>query len=251
MRDAAERAGEQREHAGKFRLIVARDMPGNRRDLEAQDLEHALLRLKPFLRLRGERADGAGHLADEDAFLHALEALDLAAQFIGPDGCLVAECDGDGMDDMRAAGFRRITVFLDELEDGLEACLSIAQDDIIGIALQENHARVDNVLARSTPVHVLAGMLRQDFLEGIEERHNRDGALVALTDGRNVDEVGLRILHDDIGLLLRDDAELTLSLCQSCFRIQPFLHPGLLREDFIHFLRTEQETVNLAVDDRC
>ena len=100
-------------------------------------------------------------------------------------------------------------------------------------------------------MHVFTGMLRQDFLEGIEERHDRDGALVALADRRDVDEVGLRILHDDVGLLLRDDAELALRLCQSRFRIQPFLHPGLLREDLIHFLRTKQETVDLAVDDRC
>lgn len=44
--------------------------------------------------------------------------------------------------------------------------------------------------------------------------------------------------------------QLPLGPCQGCFRVQPFLHPGSVTPYFPHFIGTEKETVNIAVNGR-
>ena len=78
---------------------------------------------------------------------------------------------------------------------------------------------------------------------------NGNGAFIELADRGNVDKLGLGVFIDDICLFFRDNSQLCLSRGQGCFRIQPFLYPGLVAENLPHFVGAKQETVNLAVNN--
>ena len=76
----------------------------------------------------------------------------------------------------------------------------------------DGNAGVDNVLARGAPVNEFTGMIRKNRLESAEQRHDRDRGLVEFADRRDVKELSLREFIDHVSLILRDNAELTLSL---------------------------------------
>ena len=166
----------------------------------------------------------------EDAGRHGLEAFDVAAEFVGPDGGLVAEGDGNGVHDVGAARHDGVAVLLGEIEAVVAAEFHVAQDHLVGVALQKDETRVDDVLARGAPVDEFAGVLGE---------HG---------DRRNVEEIGVGVLDDDVGLFLRNDPEFGLRGGEGRFGVEPLLRPGAVAEDFAHFVGAEEEAVDLAVD---
>ena len=248
VNNAADGACADRQRADKFGLIVTLDVPGDRGAAETEDLKHALLGFKALLRLRGERADGTSHFTDEDTRSHLFKAGDVAAEFVSPDSGLVAEGDRHSVDNVRTAGHRGGAILLRESETGLQAGLHVAENDLVGVAFKEDHAGVDNVLARGAPVNEFTGMIRKNRLESAEQRHDRDRGLVEFADRRDVKELSLRVLIDHVSLILRNNAELTLSLSKSGFRVEPLLGPGLVAPNLAHFVRAEHRTVDLAIN---
>ena len=212
VNDAADGAGAKSEHGDKFGLIVTLDVPGDRGAAQTKDLKHALLGFQSLLRLRGERADGTSHFTDEHTRSHLFETGDVAAEFVSPDSGLVAEGDRHSVDNVRTASHRGGAVLLRESETGLQASLHVTEDDLVGVALQQYHPGIDNVLARGAPVNEFTGVIRQNRLESAEQRHDRDRGLIEFADRRNIKELSLREFIDHVSLILRDNAELTLSL---------------------------------------
>ena len=152
------------------------------------------------------------------------------------------------MDNVRTAGHRGGAILLRESETGLQAGLHVAEDDLIGVAFEKDHAGVDNVLARGAPVNEFTGMIGKDRLESAEQRHDRDRGLIEFADRRDIKEFSLCVFIDHVSLILRDNAELTLSLGKSGFRVEPLLGPGLIAPNLAHFVRAEHRTMDLAIN---
>ena len=152
------------------------------------------------------------------------------------------------MHDVRAAGHDGVAVLFGEVQAVFTAKFHVAKDHFVGVALQKDETRVDDVLARGAPVDEFAGVLGEHGLEGLEERNDRDGRLVEFADRRNVEEIGVGVLDDDVGLFLRNDPEFGLRGGEGRFGVEPLLRPGAVAEDFAHFVGAEEEAVDLAVD---
>ena len=246
--DTADRTGANCKCAHELSLVVASNVPSNRRDVQAQDFHHALLRFESLFRLRSKRTDGTGHFTDEHAILHRFETFDVASEFISPNGSLVAERDRNGMHDVRTAGLSGIAILLGQRQAVLKALLHVAQDHLISVAFEQHQTRVYDVLARRTPVYEFARVIRKHLLESLQKRDNRDGALVELADRGQIKQIGIGVLVNNVGLFLRNHAEFALRLGQSRLGVKPFLCPGLVTENFAHFVRAEQKAVNDAVN---
>ena len=129
-----------------------------------------------------------------------------------------------------------------------EAQLHVANDYPPGLALLQHHAGVDDVLTRRAPVHEFPGIVRKHRLEGLQQRNDRNRALVELADRRKIKQRCVGILADRIGLVLGNHAELRLRLGKGGFGVEPFLSPVLVRPDLPHFIGAEHRAVNDAVD---
>ena len=158
--DTADRTGANCKCAHELSLVVASNVPSNRRDVQAQDFHHALLRFESLFRLRSKRTDGTGHFTDEHAILHRFETFDVASEFISPNGSLVAERDRNGMHDVRTAGLSGIAILLGQRQAVLKALLHVAQDHLISVAFEQHQTRVHDILARRTPVYEFARVIR-------------------------------------------------------------------------------------------
>ena len=152
------------------------------------------------------------------------------------------------MDDMGASRHREVFVLFRLLQEAFLTDFEVAQDYVVSVALQEDDSRVHDVLARRAPVDELSRVVRQHRFEGAEQRHDGDGALVVFADGGDVEKLGLRVLVDRVGLLLRDDAELALRFRKRRLGIEPLLGPALVAPNLSHFVRAEHAPVNLAVN---
>ena len=130
----------------------------------------------------------------------------------------------------------------------LKALLHVAQDHLISVAFEQHQTRVHDILARRTPVYEFARVIRKHFLEGLQKRDNRNGALVELADRGQIKQIGIGVLVNNVGLFLRNHAEFALRFGQSRLGVKPFLCPGLVAENFTHFVRAEQKAVNDAVN---
>ena len=86
-------------------------------------------------------------------------------------------------------------------------------------------------------------------LEGFEQGHDGDGALVEFADGGDVYELGLGLVQDLVGRGLGNNAQFRLGLGQGRFGIEPFLHQIHVAEDVPHVLGAEQVAEDQAVDD--
>ena len=89
----------------------------------------------------------------------------------------------------------------------LKALLHVAQDHLISVAFEQHQTRVHDILARRTPVYELARVIRKHFLEGLQKRDNRNGALVELADRGQIKQIGIGVLVNNVGLFLRNHAE--------------------------------------------
>ncbi len=110
VRDLGEAAADQPEHADIFDQAVARRLPRNVGDAEAEPRHHHLVELEGALAERRLRADRADQAADEHAVLQLCQALMVAAGFGEPDRAFVAEGDRQRLHRVGAARHRRILV---------------------------------------------------------------------------------------------------------------------------------------------
>ena len=248
MVDAAQSTCTKSQHLHKFCLTIASHMPGDGGNTQTQNLEHSLLGFQTMLRLGSQGANRSCHLPYKDPVIHGFHTLDVTTQLICPNSSFITKCDRNGVHYMGAACHGHIPVFLDKFQDALLASFQIPEDNIVSITLKKYQSRVHDILTGSSPVNILAGIIRQDCLESLQQWHDSNGAFIELANGRNVNKFSLSVFIDNIGLFFRNNPQLCLSCGQSSFRIQPFLYPGLVAENLPHFVGTEQETVNLTVN---
>ena len=116
--DLGERAGDEAEEGDGLGHAVAGGVPGDGGLGEVQLAGEGGLHGEALVAERGERAGGAGELHDEEARLQLIEALAVPLDHGQPDGGLVAEGDGQGMLQVRAARHDRVAVAFGERGEG-------------------------------------------------------------------------------------------------------------------------------------
>ena len=109
---------------------------------------------------------------------------------------------------------------------------------------------VGDVLRGGAPVAILAQLV---FATGVDVvHHGNDGVANLLGFGFQfgpVDGAELAVLHDLIGRLLRNDAQLALYFGQCAFDVQVFGRAVLVRPDVAHGRVAEHVAENFGVDD--
>ena len=93
-----------------FRQPVARDVPGGDGHAEPEFLAQRFLDLESLVAERGQRAGGAGELADQHARLQLREAFGVAVEHRQIDRGLVAERHRQRLLQMGAPRHRRVAI---------------------------------------------------------------------------------------------------------------------------------------------
>ena len=157
-RDLAERTGDQAEEIHHFRQPVARDVPGRDGHAEAKLLAQRLLHLETLVAERGQRAGGAGELADQHARLQLRQPLGMAVEHRQINRGLVAERHRQRLLQMGAARHRRIAIALRETGEDAAQFGDILLDDFKAGAHLQDHGGVHDVLRGRAPMHVAPGL---------------------------------------------------------------------------------------------
>ena len=225
VRDLAQRAADQREQIHVLGEAVARGLPVDVGDAEAQPFHHALLELERFRAERGLRPDRAHHAAHEHALFQLAHALVVAAHFGKPDRRLVTERDRQRLHAVRAPDHRRRLVLLGELRERLPDRFHVAQIDRVRFLDLQHGRRVEHVLRRRPEVDVLAEVAFAEILHGLQRRHERMLDAPDLRGDRlDVDVLDFRVARDLLRRFARNDAELGLLERERRFEVVPLLH---------------------------
>ena len=155
-----------------FRKTVAGDMPGRDGNAEAEFLAKRLLHLESLVAERGQRAGGAGELADQHARLQLFEPLGVAVEHRQVDRGLVAERHRQRLLQMGAARHRRVTMPLRQIGEDAAQGGDIVFDDLKAFAQLQHDGGVHDVLRGRPPMHVAAGLAAL-FCHLVHQRQDR------------------------------------------------------------------------------
>ena len=118
-------------------------------------------------------ARAAAEQRHEDARLGLLQPLDVAAEFVDPDGDLHPEGRGHGVLAVRAAGDRVVRRALGEVREVSDHLPEQVEHDRVRTAQLQDVAGLGDVLGGRAPVRVAAGVALAEAVELPDERHDR------------------------------------------------------------------------------
>ena len=122
-------------------------------------LAERLLHLEPLVAERGQRAGGAGELADQHARLQLREPFGVAVEHREPDRGLVAERHRQRLLQMGAAGHRRVAIALRQIgEDAAQRRRCRASMIARPARNLQHHGGIHDVLRGRAPMHIAAGL---------------------------------------------------------------------------------------------
>ncbi len=208
--------------------VTGDDLGGDLLALEAQPVERGRLDLRVAVCIR---ANGSGQLAHPDAFEGGGEPLLLAAQLGRPAQQLQPERGRLGVDAVRAADGRRVTVLLCPSDDGSLEGRDPGREQLAGIPELEGERRVHYVRRRQ-PIVEPAGRL--SHLLGDRLGEGEDVVVRAVLDLEDARDVDPRVLGDGGNGRFRHHAQLGPCLHRGNLYVQPPLEPALVRPDGAH-----------------
>ena len=173
-------------------------------------------------------ADGPGELTDQNPHRHLVQAFALTADFVDPDGDLVAEGDRQGLLAMGAPGHRCVAVIPRQFDAiGFEFIQTVA-DQCDRVLHLQNKTGIHDVLGGRPPMDVLARLLvALGFAlcgHGTDQRHDgMAGAGHFVTDGVEIVQRHVGRLGDLRGRTFGNDAEGRFGAGQGRLHVEKFL----------------------------
>ena len=210
-------------------VAVAGEHLGGRHRRQAQRVAHVALHGRVDVAVG---ADRPRELADGDGRPGSPQPLDVAAHLQRPQGELVAERRGLGVDPVGAPDHRRVAELVGPPGDGDVELLGRPDQQVGGPGQGEGEGGVDDVRRRQAVVDPSAGRLAHPLLHHVDEGgHVVLGRALALLDGG---DVGRGPFPDGRSVLGGHDAERGPRLDGQDLDLDPGRKPHLVRKQVGH-----------------
>ena len=147
-------------------------MPTDAGHAQTQLLRHAGLK-SVSIRSKGHHgAHSAGELKHQDTFPALIQPVDSPLQLVGPDGGLVAESDGQGLDIMGTPHHRGIRIALTQMQNGVPDGQQLGPAQLEHFLHCQHEGSVHHVLGGGPQVDVLAALRPGRHLQQTKHGHH-------------------------------------------------------------------------------